>query len=179
MSIWQFLTSLLQIECEGGRKPDLQLMQKHCLAPVAFHKQGGWQFSFQLCLNFMHFTLLVLETPSISFPLLFPFLWVAVSWPAQLSSPAGPSVLSVHWLGPSFSLLFWFSFCCWLWLFCGGFGPFAAQWWSRSRLHHRLQSLTQMMKMDCQRRSGQLWMHLTMEVEVLVGLRGWRYLAYC
>jgi len=34
-----------------------------------------------------------------------------------------------------------------------------------------------MMKMDCQRKSGQPWMHLIMEVEVLVGLRGWRYSA--
>lgn len=61
-SIWQFLTGLLQIECEGGRKPDLQLIQKQCLIPVVFHKQGGWQFSFQLCLNFMHFTFLILDS---------------------------------------------------------------------------------------------------------------------
>lgn len=59
--------------------------KKDWLAPVTPHKQGGWQFGFQLCLNVLRFALLVLETPSISFPLPFPFLWVAVSWPAPLS----------------------------------------------------------------------------------------------
>lgn len=28
LSIWQFLTSLLQIECEGGREPDSELIQE-------------------------------------------------------------------------------------------------------------------------------------------------------
>lgn len=35
-----------------------------------------------------------------------------------------------------------------------------------------------MMKMDCQRKSGQPWMHLIMEAEVLVELRGWRYCVF-
>lgn len=41
LSVWQFLTSLLQTECEEGRKPDSQLIQKVCLWLHLISREAG------------------------------------------------------------------------------------------------------------------------------------------